>query len=604
MTHLKQILFGLALAVALALVGTNSAYADCSSAAKPVILVGAQSVRAEGTTELIANVQVTCPVAAGTAYTQTPSNITLTFAPATTKVTVGAGTTVVAAGTTPTVNGAVVLAPTVGSWSNLCVAGGAADNRSFFPCPALSSTIPPAATPAVTTSGNILNFNFTPCGTGVAPCASAAGTANAGASTYYITGIRVNISSTGLPAGGVLTATVVTGGGVGTSSTGSIVFGIVQQTLGAGTGFGNTTTLAIPSCGPTIKTPVGQPATVVVNPDPFATAGTAGASIRVVAVEGFLGAFVTAATNDPGSGLGAGGNFSSTSPGVFPGAGTRIRVNFTGIPTGMVLYAPETVTPAGGSQGTVVTTGGAALTVVTLVTGAALDGSGGAPLGAPINPQWDLIVPSGGAASVIYEVTTAAGITGLETMGINIAITGTGTVGIGSVSGVISLAPIGPPTVNPNLPQFAALSKPVVVATVSLCATYLLFPWIANTGDGNYDTGFAIANTTSDPSVIGTTGQTGDVNMYIFPSDGSSAITQTIATGLKPGATATFVLSSLKKAVLGYAIVVCNFTLGHGFAFIINPNAVGGLFAEGYLALSIGNPRLGPFLAPFESVGM
>jgi hypothetical protein len=157
--------------------------------------------------------------------------------------------------------------------------------------------------------------------------------------------------------------------------------------------------------------------------------------------------------------------------------------------------------------------------------------------------------------------------------------------------------------VNPNLPQFAALNKPAVVATVGLCATYLLFPWVANTNDGNYDTGFAISNTTSDPSVIGTTGQTGDVNMYIFPSDGSSAITQTIATALKPGATATFVLSSLKKAVTGYAIVVCNFTLGHGFAFIDNPIAGQNGFAEGYLALSIGNPRLGPFLAPFESVG-
>jgi hypothetical protein len=231
MTHLKKILFGLAFAVTLGLVGTNSAYADCSSAAKPVVLVGAQSVRAEGTTELIANVSITCPVAAGTAYTQTPSNITLTFAPATTKVTVGAGSTTIAAGTQPTVNGAPVApaAATVGSWVNGCVAGGAADNRSFFPCPALSSTIPPAANPAVTTSGNILNFNFTPCGTAAAPCASAAGTANAGAATYYVTGIRVNISSTGLPAGGVLTATVVTGGGIGTSSTSSIVFGIVQQ---------------------------------------------------------------------------------------------------------------------------------------------------------------------------------------------------------------------------------------------------------------------------------------------------------------------------------------------------------------------------------------
>jgi hypothetical protein len=91
--------------------------------------------------------------------------------------------------------------------------------------------------------------------------------------------------------------------------------------------------------------------------------------------------------------------------------------------------------------------------------------------------------------------------------------------------------------------------------------------------------------------------------MYIFPNDGSAAITQTIATALKPGATATFVLSSLKKAVLGYAVVVCNFTLGHGFAFIDNPIAGQNGFAEGYLALSITNPRIGAAAGLTESAG-
>src|ERR1035437_8704457 len=144
MTHLKKILLGLAFAVTLGLVGTNSAYADCSAAAKPTVLVGAGSVRAEGTTELIANVSITCtsPAAgSGSTFTQTPSNITVTFAPATTKVTVGAGGTTIAAGTIPVINGGpAATGATAGAWTNGCVAGGAADNRSFFPCPALSST--------------------------------------------------------------------------------------------------------------------------------------------------------------------------------------------------------------------------------------------------------------------------------------------------------------------------------------------------------------------------------------------------------------------------------------------------------------------------------
>src|ERR1035437_207809 len=122
MTHLKKILLGLAFAVTLGLVGTNSAYADCSAAAKPTVLVGAGSVRAEGTTELIANVSITCtsPAAgSGSTFTQTPSNITLTFSPATTKVTVGAGGTTIAAGSTPLVNG-IAQPATSGPWVNGC----------------------------------------------------------------------------------------------------------------------------------------------------------------------------------------------------------------------------------------------------------------------------------------------------------------------------------------------------------------------------------------------------------------------------------------------------------------------------------------------------
>jgi hypothetical protein len=587
MNHLKKVLFGLALAMVLVLVGANNASADCTvAAAKPVI--GAQNVRAEGTTELTANFSLACTAG----ITTTVSNVTIAFASGT-KVTAGAGTTAVIAGTIVNVNGSVGgAAPgivTAGAWSNLCSAT-APDNRGSFPCPSLSSNVAPTAAPTVTTSGTIVNFNFTPTGA---------------AQTFAVNGVRVNVASTALNTGAAITASVITGGGLGTVSNSSIVFGIVQQTLAAGSGFINATTLTLAACGPAAKTPLGTPATFLntVVP-PLDAAGTS--TLKIGLTEGFLGSFVTGLTLDGGA------LPSQASPGTFyvaPGgapAGLRFRVSLTGIPSGFVVYAPELIAglaSVGGSGSVANSTGAAGATVLTLVTNNALDGSGGATLAGPVPGQFDLVTPSGGSVGVTYEVTVAAAIGAIEAVTVNVVLTGTATTGVGAINGVVSLAPVGPPTINPNLPQYNPTTKAGVVATVGLCASYLLFPWIANTNDGNYDTGFAIANTTSDPSVIGSTGQTGDVTMYIFPSDGSAAITQSIATALKPGATATFVLSSLKKAITGYAIVVCNFTLGHGFAFIDNPIAGQNGFAEGYLALSIFNPRIGGLPNPTESVG-
>jgi hypothetical protein len=136
--------------------------------------------------------------------------------------------------------------------------------------------------------------------------------------------------------------------------------------------------------------------------------------------------------------------------------------------------------------------------------------------------------------------------------------------------------------------------------TVNDCISILLFPWVANTADGAYDTGFAISNTSLDPPVIGTEPQSGKVTMYFFRNTGTNNPAPVVMSAdLDGGRTTTGVLSNMVSGeFLGYAIAVCEFQYGHGFAFINNPSpGTGGAFAQGYLGLSLTNPRDAAFVA-------
>ena len=183
----------------------------------------------------------------------------------------------------------------------------------------------------------------------------------------------------------------------------------------------------------------------------------------------------------------------------------------------------------------------------------------------------------------------------------------------------VGLNPIDTSTTPATTISFAANSQGTgTLATVNDCRTYLLYPWVVNTGDGAYDTGMTVSNTTADGPQVGTKAQSGAVNLYFFPQTGSTApgpiaMTPPASTGnpspkagdpLPAGQTATFVASSgLGAPFQGYVIAVCNFQLGHGVEFIVNPRpGAGGSFAQGYTALSVTNPRLAA-LQVTESAG-
>ena len=545
MNHLKKILFGLAVAVTLVLVGANSASAQsCTTASSPT------NVRSEGTIEVLGQITLTCTGATA----GQPATITVAIAPST-----------------------ATVAPSV--VGGACGVIGTGDNKSTFPLPLITDSLgfAPGGPPATgcSVSGNTASFSFTP--------------AAAGPQTIVISGIRANIAASGLTAGAAVVASLTV------SPTVAGQLSITNPTLTIA--FANSSTFTfgtvfnIASCGPVVPPPAGSPAITFGNPDNVNVNSPAN-SVKVTLTEGFATAWQTAAAEDGGS--------------LF-GIGTRFRIQLTGIPTtGFLVYAPDQISAA-----SLATTGGVSpvvppsALVLNRVAGATLaaDGSGGAMVPGVAN-QYDKITPVGGTATVVYEVAATDPVAVVNSALIYIAITGVAPTSTGTISGSVGYAPVGPPTAVGARPQFVA-GTAKTVATVNVCATYLLFPWVATDGRGSLDTGFAISNTTADPSVIGTVAQSGTVTLYFFPSAGGTApapVTLNSGASLPAGQTATYVLSTGlggTTSFSGYVIAVCGFQYGHGFAYINGPYSSPTAWAEGYLALSITNPR-----ASFTAAGV
>jgi hypothetical protein len=132
------------------------------------------------------------------------------------------------------------------------------------------------------------------------------------------------------------------------------------------------------------------------------------------------------------------------------------------------------------------------------------------------------------------------------------------------------------------IPRFSdSLDITKNLANFALCTTALLYPYVINTN--GFDTGLAIANTTTDP--FGTTPQVGTCTLNFYGSSGPAAafVSPSIATGTVYANLA----STLAPGFSGYIIAVCNFQYAHGFAFVSDVGARN--LAMGYLALVINN---------------
>jgi hypothetical protein len=248
--------------------------------------------------------------------------------------------------------------------------------------------------------------------------------------------------------------------------------------------------------------------------------------------------------------------------------GTRLKLTFTGIPSGVALTVPTTI----------VGTLSAALVAV------GVDGN-------TASPTTGAVALSGGAGAAVYEVTTALAGT-VETLNVLVTVSWSTLPSLGSGSVAGSYAPLSTTDVavlesTAPVPRF--YQNPTATAAFSIfpCETRLLFPFVSSAA--GFDTGIAISNTTVDP--FNTPAQSGPCTLFFY---GTPANSQQTSASIAAGAQLLMTLTNGNSAqnlsavpnFTGYMIARCNFQYGHGYAFISDLGA--NKFAQGYIALVLG----------------
>jgi len=437
-----------------------------------------------------------------------------------------------------------------------------------------------------------------------------------------ISNVRVNVSGTYPSVPQAVTETVFAGAqGV------AALFTVAPQTVGY-----IRDGLQVNGTSTPVYTGAGGGSTIgsagIVTNFPVCTAQSASSAFTVTVTELFAGAFKTgtvtaanqggalltpASANIPGSESGSlfagslygadknaagteeGSNFptSSTTPVGTSTSGTRIKFVFANIPTNVTLSVPLTLTsPNGGAILTMQLTNGTETGAFSAATSGTL-------------------TASGGAATAIYEVTTAnltviksATLTAFVTYSANSVVAPAGPI---SVTTSFSPSPATPgaalPATIPTIPYFANTGTTLNASSFNVCQTTLLFPFITN--QQGFETGIAIANTGLDnlnptgkvTSVA--TGQSGAcmINFYgSVAAEGGAQPTQATAanfpastsktiTAIAPGQTHADTLTDVIGGPFqGYAIAVCPFLYARGFAFIESGLSTSNGIVEGYLA--------------------
>jgi hypothetical protein len=137
-----------------------------------------------------------------------------------------------------------------------------------------------------------------------------------------------------------------------------------------------------------------------------------------------------------------------------------------------------------------------------------------------------------------------------------------------------------------TIPRFIAdTSAARSLFNVNICRTILLYPYVTNVL--GFDTGLAIANTSTDPFGTGPQAGACTLNWYQGTSNPAQGNTGSIASGT----VYTTLASIAAPGFNGYMIAVCNFQYAHGFAFVSDLGAQ--KLAMGYLALVIPDPGTG-----------
>ncbi len=303
--------------------------------------------------------------------------------------------------------------------------------------------------------------------------------------------------------------------------------------------------------------------------------------------------------------------------------GTRLRVAFNNVPANVRIYvSTHALSSAAINSATADRQSGGGETSA-LAAGYAVANTIGTPSVIILNPTSTAEIgplggnvaryPAGAAAGMIeVPLTSGSGSFIWEVFGqdpnsidtlsfaVALAYRSANNPGLGQMTVNGSFAPISSSnrmSASEPLPRFADQSTAAGAASINVCQTNLLFPFVSN--QGGFDTGIAIANTSSDP--FGTANQSGncELNYYGGTTGGGAAPSkQTTTSAVASGAQAIFTLSSggtngiaATPGFQGYIIATCNFRFAHGFAFISDVGAQ--RLSHGYLALVIDPSRTG-----------
>jgi hypothetical protein len=222
-------------------------------------------------------------------------------------------------------------------------------------------------------------------------------------------------------------------------------------------------------------------------------------------------------------------------------------------------------------------------------------------------PIVEIPVGSNGSASAVWEVVNTNP-NALDSFKVAVYISSTANVAqnsppAGTATVNLSFAPT--PTAAFSAAAGAAASSTLTIPRfiadtgaaknifqVTICRTVLLYPYVTNTS--GYDTGLAIANTTTDPFGTGAQAGSCSLNWYQGTTNPPVGNTGNIASGTVWAGLASLLVPGFGSGGpfgSGYMIAVCNFQFAHGFAVI--QDLGGRNFGMSYLALVIPDPGSG-----------
>jgi hypothetical protein len=601
--------------------GTASAQSQNSptctaSAATPL------QMRAEGITELAGDVVLSC-----TGGTVTPAGSPVPTVNITVNLSTQVTSRLIGGSSSPALTDAILLIDEPASGSqNLC----AASLSNNYACPNIVlgtgngggkapnfqgnyyGNIPNMYQGVLTSTSSITFYNIPVDAPGSAIFYNNGGTVTP-VLTLRITNIRANASALGVNTGfGVsgVTEYISTSTGLSinnpTQTVGSILQGLVLKSVGGvGTSSTQGTTYSFNANSLYYGTSGGAPTLTQCTSKSLSSSSVTSALVEYVNFsEGF--ATATKLRYAPGIATGAEstpGNTNNVEGGFIPNTSlaynigtadfaTRVKIVFGSIPAGVTLYVPTTL-PSNTLNG------GAPTEFMTLTsTTVGAESASFSAVSASSVTNLPTVAPYGGFAALpltsgsgeaVYEVTTQQAISQntVESFSVPVLVTfsaspGTGSPGLGTTTVEVDFAPsstVVTAAASP-IPRFITTAS-FSGFTISTCATNLLFPFVTN--QSGYDTGIAIASTSTDP--FGTTPQSGTCTLNFYGSGAPAAFTTPTVTS---GTVYTTLASNVAPGFQGYMIAQCKFQYGHGFAFAKDGfGGPGQGLSVGYLALII-----------------